>query len=75
MEALLERLSDPTVSLPIALLITYLVYNRLTAKTPVPEGLPWVGRDSSKLFSKSRAALLSLSNVRRWLKQGYEKVR
>ena len=74
MDALLERLSNPIVLLPIAVLILYIIYNRLNAKSRVPAGLPWIGRDASKLFSESRAALSSFRNVRQWLNQGYERV-
>lgn len=74
MEAVQERLSNPALSLPIAVLVVYLIYKGLTAKSPIPQGLPWIGRDPKKLFSEKRAALSSFNNVRQWLNQGYEKV-
>jgi len=74
MDALVERLSHPSYAVPISLLIVYSVYTRLTSTSTVPSGLPWVGKDSSKLFADTRATFASFSNVRKWLGEGYEKV-
>lgn len=74
MDALLEHLWDPVVAVPLALLVIYFIYGHLTAVPPVPTGLPWIGRDPSKLFSESRASLASFNNIRQWLNEGYEKI-
>ncbi|KAL9135843.1 MAG: hypothetical protein Q9175_002948 [Cornicularia normoerica] len=73
MDALLHRLSSPTVALPILLFVVFSVYNRLTAVSNIPAGLPWVGKDSSNLFANTRAKLASFTNVREWLEVGYNK--
>lgn len=75
MEALLQRLSSPTVALPILFLVIYSIYNRLTAVSSLPAGLPWIGKDSGKIFADTRANLASFSSVRDWLEVGYNKVR
>ena len=74
MEALLQRLSSPAVSIPILILLTYSLYHRLNAVSKVPEGVPWVGKDPSKLFADTRAFLASFNAVKGWLAVGYAKV-
>lgn len=74
MDALIERLSNPTVAIIVALLVTYSIYSRLMATAAVPAGVPWIGKDSSKLFAETRATFASFNNVREWLGEGYEKV-
>src|SRR6266498_1302995 len=75
MEALSERLTNPAIAAPLIFFICYVIYSKATSKSPVPSDLPWIGRDSSKLFSETRAAFNSFSNFRKWLAEGYEKVR
>ena len=74
MEAVLDRFLNPAIAFPLVLLVSHLIYIRLNAKPDVPPELPWIGRDPSKWFSKTRASLASFSNVRQWLNEGYEKV-
>ena len=74
MEILLERLSNPTVAIPILLLVLHSIYGRLTSTSSVPAGVPWVGKDSNKLFAETRATFGSFNNVRKWLEEGYQKV-
>ena len=74
MNALLERLSNPAVSIPVLILLTYSLYHRLSAVSRVPEGVPWIGKDSSKLFADTRAFLASFNAVKDWLAVGYDKV-
>lgn len=74
MDVLAERFTNPAVAIPIVVLVLYFVYNRFTAGEAVPAGLPWVGKDPSKLFAETRAALQSFNCVRDWLNEGYEKV-
>lgn len=74
MDALFQLLSNPAVALLILLLVVYSVYNRLTAVSNIPAGIPWIGKDPSKLFADTRANLASFSNVREWLEVGYKKV-
>ncbi|KAE8387237.1 putative P450 monooxygenase [Aspergillus alliaceus] len=45
-----------------------------SAPSSVPRNLPWVGRDSSRFFSKRRAPIENLANTRKWLTEGYEKL-
>lgn len=74
MDALLQCLSSPALALPIIFLVVCSVYNRLTAVSNIPAGLPWIGKDPSKLFANTRANLASFSSVREWLEVGYNKV-
>ena len=74
MDAILQRLSNPAVTIPILLLVVCSVYNRLTAQSNIPEGIPWIGKDSSKLFAGTRTLLASFTSVREWLELGYHKV-
>ena len=72
MFALLERLSSPFIYGPLLFLAISWIYSR-NGRVVVPADLPWVGKDSTKLFSETRANLSSFSNVRQWLSEGYEK--
>ena len=67
METLLQRLSSPTVALPILFLVVYSVYNRLTTVSNKSACLPWIGKNSSKVFADTRANLASFSSVKEWL--------
>lgn len=73
MDTLLERPSNPSITVPLVLLVTYAIYNRLHVSPSIPSELPWVGRDPSKLFSQTRVSLASLTNYRQWLNEGYQK--
>ena len=74
MDALLERLQSHPVISTLACLVLYSFYTRLTAKSLVPEGLPWVGKQSNRFLSETWASLASFGNVPNWLGEGYEKV-
>lgn len=74
MDALLQHLSSLTVAIPILVLAVCSVYKRLTAVSLLPEGVPWVGRESSKLFADTRAILASFNRGREWLETGYNQV-
>ena len=74
MEAFIQRLSSPAVAVPVLLLVIYSVYNRLTAVSNFPAGLPWTGRDSSKWFANTRASLGSFTSCREYLEAGYKQV-
>ena len=75
MDALLQRFLNPAYAVPLALLIIYTIYVRLTAGEATPVGVPWIGRDTSKYLSKLRATFASFKGFRPWLAEGYEKVR
>ena len=74
MDALIQRLPSPLIAIPLLVLIASSLYNRLTALSKVPEGVPWVGKDPSKFFAGTRAFLASFTGVREWLASGYDKV-
>ena len=74
MESLIQRLSQPSYAIPVALFALYSIYSRLSYKSSVPPGIPWVGKSSSGLFAETRATFASFSNVCNWLGEGYEKV-
>lgn len=74
MDALLQRLSSPAIAIPILAFVVCSVYKRLNAPSIIPQGVPWVGRDSSKLFADTRAFLSSFYGGKEWLEAGYEQV-
>ena len=74
MDAFTQRLSSPAVVFPVLLLVVYSVYNRLTAVSNIPAGLPWIGKDSSKWFANTRVNLASFTRCREYLEAGYKKV-
>ena len=73
MDALIERLSKPLVFVPLLLVVISILYSQLTAKKEVPPELPWVGKESNKLFAGTRAHFLSFIKAQQWLTEGYER--
>jgi len=71
----LDYLTRPAVAVPLVIVLLYKAYAQLTAISPVPTDLPWIGRDFGKIFSETRAHLSSFNNVREWLAEGYGQVR
>ena len=69
-----EHFIPLSISGYLSVLVLYFLYTRLTRKSEVPPGLPWVGKDPSKFFAETRAAISSFVNCRKWLAEGYEKV-
>ena len=74
MDAFLQRLSTPAVAIPFLLFVIYSVYYRLTNVSNIPEGVPWIGKDTSKRFAGTKASIAGFSDVRKWLEAGYDKV-
>ena len=74
METLLQRLSSPTIAIPILLLIVYYLYNRLSAASDLPADLPCISKDPSKVSADIRPNLASFSSAKEWLELGYNKV-
>ena len=74
MDIAFERVSGhPTVTAVVCVLL-YTLFTRLATPTAVPKNLPWVGKQSNRLLSETRACLMSFRNVPNWLGDGYEKV-
>ena len=73
MEAFLQRLSTPSVAILFLLFVAISVYNRLT-KYNIPKGVPWIGKDTSKMFAGTRASIAGLKDVKKWLEAGYDQV-
>ncbi|KAG8527722.1 uncharacterized protein KY384_007876 [Bacidia gigantensis] len=73
MVAITELLTQPwtIVFLVVSLLQ---IYHKLTAKSKIPDGVPWVGRDSSRWFAGTRASLSSFGDTQQLLAQGYQKL-
>ena len=74
MDGFLQRLSTPAVAIPFLLLVIFSVYNRLTDVSNIPGGVPWIGKDTSKMFASTRASIAGFNSVRKWLEVGYDKV-
>ena len=74
MDDFLERLSTPAVAVPLLLFVLFSVYNRLTTVSNIPERVPWIGKDTSKIFASTRASIAGFNNARKWLEDGYDKV-
>jgi cytochrome P450 len=73
MDVLAERLSNPLVFVPLVLVVASVIYSHLTAEEEIPHTLPWIGKESNKLFAETRAHFASFTKVRQWLTEGYEK--
>ena len=73
MEAFFQLLSTPSVAIPFLLFVTFSVHNRLT-RYNIPKGVPWIGKDTSKVFAGTRASIAGLKDVKKWLEAGYEQV-
>ena len=73
MDAFLQRLSTPVVIIPFFCFVTFSIYNRLT-KAKIPEGVPWIGKDTSKMFAGTRVSIAALTDVKKWLEIGYDQV-
>ena len=73
MDAFLQRLSTPAVIIPSLLFVIFSIYNRLT-KVEIPEGVPWIGKDTSKMFAGTRTSVAALKDVKKWLEVGYDQV-
>jgi len=73
MDGLAERLSNPLVFFPIILVIVSVIYSQCTAGEDLPHNLPWIGKESNRLFAETRAHFASFTKVRQWLNEGYEK--
>lgn len=73
MEALIERLSNPLVFVPLLFILVSILHSYLTGEKEVPPSLPWIGKESNKLFAETRAHLASFTKVRQWLTEGYER--
>ena len=67
------NLSQLPVVVPLALIVVYFVYIKLTSKPLIPEHVPWVGR-RAELFSKGRANFRSFTRGRELLDDAYYKV-
>ena len=54
----------------------YYVFLRLFSRAALPDVLPWVGvgDDIGGFFSRARATLMSVTNTREMLQEGYYKV-
>ena len=74
MDAFLQRLSTPAVAITFLLFVIFSVYNRLTNVSNIPRGVPWIGKDTSKMFAGTRASIAGFKDVRKWLEIGYDKV-
>ena len=73
-QALVEAAEDrPVLAFAVVTLLILVVAKAASSKQEYPS-LPWVGRDDSKAFAGTRATLTSISNVKNWLAEGYQKV-
>lgn len=65
----------PFVAFAIVGLLLALVFKAAPSELKHPESLPWIGRDNTKSFAVTRATWSSVSNAKKWLAEGYQKVR
>ena len=73
MDAFLQRLLTPAVATPFLIFVIFSVYDRLT-RYNIPKGVPWIGKDTSKIFAGTRASIAGLKDVKKWLEVGYDQV-
>lgn len=64
----------PVVAVPLLLSLIYLIRS-ITSDNGLPDHLPWVGRDRTQVFSKTRAYIRSYKDLVKNAEEGYEKVR
>lgn len=74
LDAIVRSLMNPAIFLPLFFVTVSTVYTSLTARAPLPTCIPWIGKDSNRLFAETRAHLSSFTQVKQWLQEGYEKV-
>lgn len=74
MDVAFERISSHPIVTAISCILLYILFIRLTTPTALPKGLPWVGKQSDRLFSETWACLMSIRNSPNLLRNGYEKV-
>lgn len=73
-QALVQAAEDrPVFAFAIVSVLLLLVAKAASSKQEYPS-LPWVGKDDSKSFAGTRATFSSISNVKNWLAEGYQKV-
>jgi leucyl aminopeptidase (aminopeptidase T) len=73
-QALVQAAEDrPVLALAVVSLLILVVAKAASSNQEYPS-LPWVGKDDSKSFAATRATLSSISNVKNWLAEGYQKV-
>jgi hypothetical protein len=70
-----EFLARPVILFPLGFVLLSVLYSLATSNDRLPETIPWIGKDCTKLFAETRAHFSSFSNVRQWLQAGYGKVR
>lgn len=63
----------PLLAGAVLFVLLVAVVSASTASQQYPS-LPWIGRDDSKSFAVTRATFSSISNVKNWLAEGYQKV-
>jgi hypothetical protein len=76
--SLVERLLGYGYSQIIFYLVSFIlvsiIYSYATSCKSLPLSIPWIGKDSRKLFAETRAHLTSFTKVKQWLQEGYDKV-
>lgn len=73
-QALVQAAEDrPVFAFAVVSVLLLLVAKAASSKQEYPS-LPWVGKDDSKSFAATRATFSSISNVKNWLAEGYQKV-
>lgn len=73
-QALVDTAQDrPVLAFAVVSLLLIAAVTASTARQEYPN-LPWIGRDDTKSFATTRAAFSSISNVKNWLAEGYQKV-
>ena len=73
-QALVQAAEDrPVFAFAVVSVLLLVVAKAASSKQEYPS-LPWVGKDDSKSFAETRATLSSISHVKNWLAEGYQKV-
>ena len=72
---LLAPMTLPIIITSLCLFVIIQLFFSLSAETKTPENVPWLGKDSRKIFAESRAHFSSFVDYRKWITDGYENVR
>lgn len=73
-QALVETAQDRPVLAFVVISVLLLAVVKAASSSQEYPSLPWIGKDDTKSFAGTRATFSSISNVKNWLAEGYQKV-
>lgn len=74
MSGVLDLILSPVIAISFVVFIVYLIHGYLATQPSAASGVPWVGKGSSRFFSRTKASFLSITRMQEWMETGYQKV-